>query len=123
MDEPVCWFTTVTPAGQPMAIPIWFLWQEDETVLIYSQDNTVKLRNIRANPKVSVNLNSNEWGGDIIRLEGKAEIPANYPAANDVPAFIEKYHQRMASIPDTPEGYAAMFSVPILVRPEKLRGF
>jgi PPOX class probable F420-dependent enzyme len=122
-DEPVCWFTTVTPAGQPMAIPIWFLWQEDETVLIYSQDNTVKLRNIRANPKVSVNLNSNEWGGDIIRLEGKAEIPANYPAANDVPAFIEKYHQRMASIPDTPEGYAAMFSVPILVRPEKLRGF
>ena len=122
-DEPVCWFTTVTPAGQPLAIPIWFLWQEDETVLIYSQDNTVKLRNIRANPKVSINLNSNEWGGDIIRLEGKAEIPAGFPAATGVPAFIEKYHERMASMNMTPEAFAAEYSVPILIKPEKLRGF
>jgi PPOX class probable F420-dependent enzyme len=122
-DEPVCWFTTVTPAGQPMAIPIWFLWQDDESVLIYSQDNTVKLRNIRANPRVSINLNSNDWGGDIIRLEGMAEIPAGYPAADAVPAFIEKYHERMASMNETPEGFAAEYSVPILVKPEKLRGF
>lgn len=122
-EEPVCWFTTVAPSGQPMSIPIWFLWQEDETILIYSQDNTTKLRNIRANPRVSVNLNSNDWGGDIVRLEGKAEIPDNFPDAANVPAYVDKYRERMASMNTTPEDFAAEYSVPILIRPARLRGF
>ena len=31
--EKVCWLTTVTASGQPKSIPIWYLWQEDGTVL------------------------------------------------------------------------------------------
>lgn len=122
-DEPVCWFTTVTPAGQPLSIPIWFLWQADETVLIYSQDNTPKLRNIRSNPKVSINLNSNDWGGDIIRLHGLAEIPDNYPSAAEVQPYVDKYLKRMQSMNSTPESFAAEYPVPILIKIDKLRGF
>jgi PPOX class probable F420-dependent enzyme len=122
-SEKVCWLTTVTPSGQPKSIPIWFLWQDDGTVLFYSQPDTLKLRNIAANPKVSVNLNSEFYGNDVIRLEGEAEVPEEYPPASDVPAYVEKYRENMASLNATPEQFAEEYSVPILLKPARLRGF
>lgn len=122
-NEAVCWLTTVTTAGQPKSIPIWFLWQDDETMLFYSQPNTLKLRNIGNNPRVSVNLNADEYGNDIIRLEGKAEVPVDFPPATGVPAFIAKYAEKLAHMNMTPESFAADYSVPIVLKPERLRGW
>ena len=121
-DETVGWLTTVSPAGQPKTIPIWFLWQDDASLLMYSQAETFKLRNIEHNPRVSFNLNSDPSGNDIIRLEGKAEI-CTAPLAIDVPAFNEKYADRMASMQMTPESFSRDYSVPLLVKSPKLRGF
>ncbi len=33
-DDKIGWLTTVTPAGQPQTMPIWFLWVAGE-LLVY----------------------------------------------------------------------------------------
>lgn len=120
-EETIGWLTTVTPGGQPQSVPIWFLWREDETLLIFSRPDTPKLRNIRNNPHVSFNLDSDGQGGDIIRLEGSAEISKDV-IATDVPAFIEKYQAGLSRIGTTPEGFAGSYSVAVTIRPSKVRG-
>ena len=37
-EEIVVWTTTVTPAGSPLPMPVWFLWDGAESVLMYSQE-------------------------------------------------------------------------------------
>ena len=122
-SEKVCWLTTVTPAGQPKSIPIWFLWQEDGSILFYSQPDTLKLKNIKHNAKASINLNSDFYGGDVIRMEGTIEVPSDFPPATGTPAFIEKYRENLAGMDMSPEAFASEYSVPIILKPERLRGF
>jgi hypothetical protein len=45
-DDVVVWFTTVTPEGAPLPMPVWFHWDGGDTVVMYSRD-TPRLRNIR----------------------------------------------------------------------------
>jgi PPOX class probable F420-dependent enzyme len=63
-SEEIAWLTTVRPDGQPQSVPMWFLW-DGEGFLVYSRPGVRKLRNIEANPRINLNLNSNENGGDI----------------------------------------------------------
>jgi hypothetical protein len=49
----MAWLTTVRPDGRPDSVPVWFLWRDDETILVYSQSGKIKLRNISHNPRVS----------------------------------------------------------------------
>jgi PPOX class probable F420-dependent enzyme len=52
-EDQVAWLTTVTPTGAPMPSAIWFLWDGDESVLMYSMDSP-RVRNIEANPRVAL---------------------------------------------------------------------
>lgn len=42
------WFTSVRPNGQPDSVPVGFLVEDDDTILVYSQPGKRKLRNIAA---------------------------------------------------------------------------
>jgi PPOX class probable F420-dependent enzyme len=121
-DDKIVWLTTVGANATPQPSPVWFLWDGD-TVLIYSQPDTPKLRNITANPRVSLNFNSNANGGDVIILTGDAWIDRDAPAANTLPDYVEKYAAGMQGISMTPEEFTAAYSVPVRVRPTSLRGF
>jgi len=59
-------------------------------ILIYSQPNRQKLRNIERNPRVGLNLNSKARGGDVARVEGVAEIAREAPPATEVPEYVDK---------------------------------
>ena len=59
----------------------------------------------------------------VVVLTGTAEIEPSAPAADQNPAYIEKYADGIASINMTPESFAATYSVPIRVTPSKVRGF
>ena len=83
LREEISWMTTVRSDGQPQTVPVWFLW-DDEGFLIYSQPNRQKLKNISQNPHVGLNLNSNDQGGDVVRLEGTARIADDAPPASEV---------------------------------------
>lgn len=120
-DDQVVWLTTVTADGVPQPSPVWFLW-DGETAIIYSQPNTPKVRNIAANTNVTLNFNSTEHGGDVIILTGKATVDAGAPSAADNPEYLGKYGDGIESISMTPASFAASYSVPVRVHPEKIRG-
>jgi len=120
-DDTIGWLTTVSADGTPQPSPVWFLW-DGETVLIYSQPNTPKLRHIAANPRVSLNLDGNGRGGDIIILTGEARIDDAAPSSAALPAYQAKYAVGIRQLGMTAEGFAQAYRVPIRFRPAKLRG-
>ena len=115
-EEEIAWMTTVRSDGQPQTVPVWFLW-DDEEILIYSQPNTQKLKNISRNPRVGLNLNSNDRGGDIVRLEGTARTDEDAPPASEVAPYVEKYREGIARIGFDVEGFARSYSVAVRVTP------
>lgn len=120
-NDHVVWLTTVSPGGTPQPSPVWFLW-DGETVLMYSQPGTPKLRNIGQRPSVSLNFNSTPSGGDVVILTGQASEDTATPAALDHPAYLEKYARGIEEIGMTPETFAQAYSVPVRIRPTSLRG-
>jgi PPOX class probable F420-dependent enzyme len=120
-EEWIAWLTTVDSKGMPQPRPIWFLW-DGESFLIYSRPGMAKLAHIGRNPHVSLNLDGDGRGGDIIVFTGEASIDPNALPADQVAAYIEKYEQAIERIRMTPSEFAASYSVAMRVRPNKLRG-
>ena len=76
--ENIAWITTVTADGQPQSSPVCFLWDEGD-FLVYAQPHSWKVRNIRAHPNVSLHLNSDAKGGQVVTFEGSARISEGHP--------------------------------------------
>lgn len=119
-EEYVIWLTTVASDGTPQPNPVWFYW-DGVTVLVYSQPTSRKVGNISRNPKVSLNFQADNEGGDVVVLTGDASVDKN-PAKHDL-RFIEKYREAIPKIGHTPESLAKSYSVQIRISPTKLRGF
>ncbi|MGX7678522.1 TIGR03667 family PPOX class F420-dependent oxidoreductase [Jatrophihabitans sp. DSM 45814] len=117
----IAWLTTVRPDGQPVSVPVWFLLREDETILIYSQPGTGKRRNIKDNPKVSLTLDSTDIGRNVVRIEGIIRPANDLAPANEQVAYLAKYAERIEALFGTPEGFAELFSIALIVTPTKLR--
>jgi PPOX class probable F420-dependent enzyme len=120
-DEIVVWMTVVTRSGGPLPMPVWFLWEGAESVLMFSQDGA-RVRNLEANPNVSLNFAGDGRGGDIVVLSGHATIERDGASADQVGAYIQKYAGRIERIGLTPEQFGARYSVPIRIRLTRLRG-
>jgi PPOX class probable F420-dependent enzyme len=119
-SEVIIWLTTVDRDRQPQSTPVWFLW-DGETFLIYSRPRGKKLRNIVANPRVSLHLEGDGVGGDNVIVEGTAENLSGAPSADDVPAYIDKYRSRIELYGWTPESFAADYPHAIRVTPSRVR--
>jgi PPOX class probable F420-dependent enzyme len=108
----------VRPGGQPLSVAVWFLW-DGEGFLVYSRPGARKLRNIEANPRINLNLNSNDNGGDVVRAECVAEVLADAPPAAQVGPYLEKYREGIARIGFDPGGFARAYSVAIRATPTR----
>lgn len=123
-QEALIWLTTVRHDLTPQPSPVWFYWN-GETILIYSQPNTPKLRNIAQNPKVALNLNGDTHGNDIVIVSGNASIDADAPPAHEVPGMVQKYLEELHAV-QSAEDFARTFhdyNVAIRITPTRLRGF
>jgi PPOX class probable F420-dependent enzyme len=118
-EEIVVWMTVVTRSGGPLPMPVWFLWEGGESVVMFSQVGA-RVRNLEANPNVSLNFAGNGRGGDIVVLSGTATIGG--PPANEVGAYVQKYEDHIQRIGHTPETFAQKYSVPVRIELTKLRG-
>ncbi len=107
-EEGIIWLTTVRSDGQPQSVPVWFLW-DGETFLIYSQPGRQKLKNIGRNLRVGLHLNSNACGGDVMRVEGTAEIVEDFPPATEIGEYVEKYRESIARIGFEPDSFARTY--------------
>jgi PPOX class probable F420-dependent enzyme len=120
-DELIGWLTTMDADGAPQPIPVWFLWDGERSVLVYSLPATAKLRNIERNPRVSLNLDGNGRGGDIVVCLGTMAV-SDDPPADGVPAFVEKYAQRIAEHGWTPASFAREYPVALRMTIARIRG-
>jgi PPOX class probable F420-dependent enzyme len=121
-DEQIVWLTTTSSDGTPQPNPVWFLW-DGEQVLIFSQPNQAKLRNIQRNPRISLNFNGSDYGGGIVVITGSAAIDPGGPIDAERANFQTKCAEGIKSIGLTPESMLRTYSELIRVTPEKLRGF
>jgi PPOX class probable F420-dependent enzyme len=116
------WLTTVTPDGAPRPVPVWFLWDGDRSILLYSRPDKRKLANLAENPNVSLNLDSDGIDADIVICWGEAR-PTDDPPAHEVPAYVEKYAKSIDMLGWTPESFAADFSVPLRIELTRIHGW
>jgi PPOX class probable F420-dependent enzyme len=120
-EEIVVWLTTVSPRGAPLPMPVWFVWDGNDSVVMYSRPST-RIRNLEANANVSLNFAGDGRGGDIVVLSGTAEMRDDMPTAERDPDYLAKYDQHIARIGMTPESFARAYSVPVRIRLTRLRG-
>jgi len=82
------WLCTTMPSGAPHAAPVWGVVM-NHTLYLYSERRTVKARNLAADPRVVLHLESAE---DVVIVRGTAEdlgTPAQVPEV--VMALSAKY--------------------------------
>jgi PPOX class probable F420-dependent enzyme len=121
-EELVAWLVTVADDGTPVPTPVWFLW-DGETILLYSQPDKPKLRNIAANPRVALALRTDVLGDDLAVITGVAAVDESAPAAFELPPYIVKYRDEIARLGSDPEQFSAGYAIPIRIRPIKLRAW
>ncbi|MEE8331246.1 MAG: TIGR03667 family PPOX class F420-dependent oxidoreductase [Acidimicrobiia bacterium] len=117
--EHIIWMTTVSPSGKPQSSPVWFLW-DGSVIWVYSLDPTQRLGNIAANPRVSLNLNSDDAGSNIVTIEGTATVVVDAPQSYEVPEYLARYRDRMDPW-GGPEGFAAKYPAAIEITPTRVR--
>lgn len=82
------WLCTTSPSGAPHAAPVWGV-VTGSTLYLYSERRTVKARNLAADPRLVLHLESAE---DVVIVRGTAEdmgTPAQVPDV--VTALSAKY--------------------------------
>jgi PPOX class probable F420-dependent enzyme len=121
-EELIGWLTTVTPKGAPVPVPVWFLWDGDRSILLYSRPGKPKLANIAANPKVSLNLDGNGTGGNVVVCRGNATM-SDDPPATAFPGYVEKYAGRISANGWTPESFAEDYSVALRIELTRITGW
>jgi PPOX class probable F420-dependent enzyme len=122
-EDRLIWFTTVDEKGTPQPTPVWFLWDEtNSTILIYSRADAKRLEHLQNNSRVALNFDGNGKGGDIIVITGEAQVSADDPTADRLPIYAEKYRDFIARGSRTVEAFAAIYSVPLRIRPIAIRG-
>ena len=116
----VAWLTTVSPDGRVQSSLISFL-HDGAGVYFYSQPMTPKVRNIAHSPQVSFHLASDAFGDHLLIIEGTAAIDPAIPPLDANEPYVAKYrepHEHWGL--DFTETSRA-FSVPIRIRPSRVR--
>jgi len=86
------WICTVRPDGRPHSAPVWGVWVDGRLWFGTSPDS-VKARNLTANPRVSVHLESAD---DCMILEGTAALVR----VADAPAEVAQRYAAKYMAPD-----------------------
>jgi PPOX class probable F420-dependent enzyme len=120
-EETVVWLTTVTPKGAPLPSPVWFLWDGEESVLMYSMPSA-RIANLKANPRVTLNFGGDGRGGDIVVFSGIATVDRHLPRADANESYGNKYSESIARLGSTPEAFAQRYSEPVRIMLTGLRG-
>jgi PPOX class probable F420-dependent enzyme len=116
----VAWLTTVADDGRPQSSIISFL-HDGSTIFFYSQPDTPKLRNIARSPLVSFHLQTDPHGDHALIVEGTAEVDPTIPPSDVHEAYRSKYRAPLAHWGMAEAATAQEFSVPIRIRPTRVR--
>ena len=121
-EEQIIWMTTVDASNTPQPRPVWYYF-DGQSILLFSRPERAKVRHIRANPHVSVNLNSDFRANQVTVLIGQAAILDEQPTGPRLQAYVEKYLEGMRRLDHTPESFLGTYSTPIEITLDRVRGF
>ena len=121
LTDRVAWLTTVTPSKRPAPRPVWFVF-DGEVFIVFSSSSAAKVQHIRANPNVSLNFNTDQEGGNVLVVSGKAQL-ANEISASKTPAYLEKYEARIKRIAHDLASFDEAYDLGIRIAPERSWGF
>ncbi|MWC00422.1 pyridoxamine 5'-phosphate oxidase family protein [Agromyces seonyuensis] len=121
--EPIAWLTTVRPDGAPAAVPVWFLWDDGDLVVL-SRPTARKVRNLEANPHSLLHLNAVADESPVVVIRGTATLEHDAAAAwleDGGRDFGGKYARELAELYHwTSAEMAAQFSTVIRIAPASL---
>jgi PPOX class probable F420-dependent enzyme len=63
---------TVTPAGAPHAMPVWYAWRNGQ-LLFHTGGDSKKMRNLRTNPRITAVIDSKVAPYKVAVIEGTAQ--------------------------------------------------
>lgn len=112
--EPVVWLSTVSPDGLPHLVPTWFCW-DGEALLVFSKPDAVKVRNLRANPRLMVALGRPEQDFSVGLIEAKATLGG----ATVPDAFFAKYAGQLEEAGLDRTTFTATFTEAIRIVPTR----
>jgi PPOX class probable F420-dependent enzyme len=122
-SERLAWLTTVRADGQPQSSYVWF-HSDGNNMVVLSRPNAGKVRNIRANPKVSFHLNGDDRGGRVLTIDAVAEIVAGDPDPDRIQAYVTKYDAAIRSaLGTTPDEIRADYSTVVVITPSRVRSW
>jgi PPOX class probable F420-dependent enzyme len=119
-NDRIGWLTSVTPDGRPQTFPVWYLWEDGEA-LVYSDKRAKRNENLRLNPRVTLHLDTNPEGGDVLVIEGEARFDEDAPPVTANPAYLAKYGAWISAFLESAETMAQTYSVAIRIRPTRGR--
>ncbi|MDA2978800.1 MAG: pyridoxamine 5'-phosphate oxidase family protein [Actinomycetota bacterium] len=121
-NDEVAWLTTVSSQGVPSTALVWFLLENDESILVYSRDPSIRLRNIGTNQRVTLALNSDFRGNDSIVVLGSAGIDTSIAPADENLAYVAKYQATLDDYSWTPRWFAENYPTPIRIHITSVHG-
>lgn len=86
------WLTTVAKSGQPVPRLIWFYF-DGVALYVYSAPDAAKVGHVKRHPQVSMNVDSDGYGGGIVVIGGEATIDAEGVYCREDAPYWSKYAQ------------------------------
>jgi PPOX class probable F420-dependent enzyme len=121
-DDVVAWLTLVDGSGTPQPAPVWFHW-DGSSILVYSHSEAKRLAHLKANPNVALHFDSVGAGEHVVVLTGEATVEDETPPVHENPDYLAKYGERITGGWGTAEHFASIYSVPVRIRPRRVRGY
>jgi PPOX class probable F420-dependent enzyme len=96
---------TTRADGRPQASPVTGGVDDSGRIVVTSYPERAKVRNVRRDPRVSVLVLSDDFGGAWVQVDGEAEV---VDAVEDVEPFVEYFRNISGEHPDWTEYRQAM---------------
>lgn len=84
------------------------------------------MRNLRANPRVSLHLDIDRADGDgggILTVEGEAVVEAGPLTGDEAARYVAKYRTTMDLVGVAPEEFLAGYSAVVRITPTRVRAY
>ena len=120
-NETIGWLTTVRPDGMPQPAPVWFHW-DGETLLVFSEPTSRKVRNLAANSHASLHFNCGDDGENVVVFAGEARTENARPPAARLDEYFKKYDAGIKQLNMTRESILEMYSTAIYLTPARVTG-
>lgn len=89
--ERYAWLTTVEKSGMPVPMLVWFRF-DGATLTVYSQPRAARVTHIFGHPEVSLHLESDGVGSNLVIIGGRAAVTAEWVDPRTDAEFWAKYH-------------------------------